>query len=100
MFMEVAAMFLHNARSGACPGWVINGCNNVETEKINAVFSRHIDYEQDAGFNEWRISKVDDSWFSVYRFTWERGFYGTLDKVLGDIDKYYTEIEDRRKSNE
>ena len=48
MFMEVAAMFLHNARSGACPGWVINGCNNVETKKINAVFSRHIDYEQDA----------------------------------------------------
>ena len=91
--MQVANLFLHNLRSGVCPGWTIADATDGQEQTIRAALSKHVEYDQDAGFNEWRIWRCIhdvsvDSW-GMKRFTWDTAWYGTLVEVLARYNDYY-----------
>lgn len=87
--MSVGALFLHNLRSGTCPGWIITGGTEKDKKSIDLTLIKYINYEQDAGFNEWYFSTYVFGHWYVKRFTWDAGFSGTLDEVLEKVENYY-----------
>jgi hypothetical protein len=50
-------------------------------------------YEQDAGFNEWHIRGYGDGNFSARRFTWEMHWYGALDEIFAKFADYYSGVK-------
>ncbi len=90
--MSVGVLFLHNMRTGPCPGWFYDSqfsqFTDAEKSAINTVFAKHVEYEQDASFNEWQISKHvfggADPEYWVKRFTWDMGLWYC--KSVEDID--------------
>ena len=91
MFMEIAALFLHNARVGDCPAWVIYGhdIDVLERSKINEEMGYLVPFRQDAGYNEWHFIKHGADSCSARKFTWTNPIYGNMIEVLKEVKGYY-----------
>lgn len=91
--MQVAALFLHNLRSGFQPAWLIDGANDEDKAFIDVTMLNCIGYVEATNVNEWQFScfttDSDRQFWTCKRFSWDMCWSGTLEEILQRVKTYY-----------